>query len=180
MRFAVAATFAGLSAIAAAADGWTAGGYGPPPSNTSSSVTGGTTAAPVLPQKPSYTTEVVTELTTYCPESTQITHGGVTYTVTSATTLTITNCPCTVTKPVYSSVVTSCSTCVPSSPVAPPYPSGNATTPVSPNMPPVKPTGTGSYVPPSTTSPIVPGYTGAATKASFGVILAAAGFIAAL
>ncbi|KAF7190865.1 Clock-controlled protein 6 [Pseudocercospora fuligena] len=171
MRFAVAATLAGLSAVAVASDGWSYGGYGPPPSNTSSSMTGGTTAAPVMPEKPSYTTEVVTEFTTYCPESTQITHGGVTYTVTEATTLTITNCPCTVTKPVYSA---------PSSPVAPPYPSGNATTPVSPNMPPVMPTGTGAYVPPSTTSPIVPGYTGAASKASFGVILAAAGFIAAL
>ncbi|KXS95486.1 hypothetical protein AC578_8797 [Pseudocercospora eumusae] len=179
MRFTVAATLAGLSAVAVAHDGWSMGGYGPPPSNTSSSVTGGTTAAPTLPVKPAYTTEVVTEFTTYCPESTQITHGGVTYTVTEATTLTITNCPCTVTKPVYSSVVTSCSTCVPSSPASPPYPSGNSTTPVSPNVP-VKPTGTGSYNPPSTTSPIVPGYTGAATKASFGVLLAAAGFIAAL
>jgi hypothetical protein len=29
-----------------------------------------------------YTTEVVTALTTYCPEATQITHGGSTYTVT--------------------------------------------------------------------------------------------------
>lgn len=36
--------------------------------------------------------------TTYCPEATQITHNGVTYTITEATTLTITNCPCTVTK----------------------------------------------------------------------------------
>jgi len=47
-----------------------------------------------------YTTEVVTALTTYCPYATQITHGGSTYTVTEATTLTITNCPCTVTKPI--------------------------------------------------------------------------------
>jgi hypothetical protein len=47
-----------------------------------------------------YTTEVVTALTTYCPAATQLTHNGKTYTVTSATTLTITNCPCTITKPV--------------------------------------------------------------------------------
>lgn len=47
-----------------------------------------------------YTTEVVTALTTYCPASTQITYGGTTYTITEATTLTITDCPCTVTKPV--------------------------------------------------------------------------------
>jgi hypothetical protein len=34
-----------------------------------------------------YTTEIVTALTTYCPASTQITQGGKTYTVSSATTL---------------------------------------------------------------------------------------------
>lgn len=49
-----------------------------------------------------YTTEVVTAYTTYCPAATQITHNGETYTVTEATTLTITNCPCTISKPVYS------------------------------------------------------------------------------
>lgn len=30
-----------------------------------------------------YTTEVVTAFTTYCPSPTQLTHGGVTYTVSS-------------------------------------------------------------------------------------------------
>lgn len=80
MRFIVAAAAAGLAAVAQAHSNAT------------------------------YVTEVVTQLTTYCPAATQITHNGQTYTVTEATTLTITNCPCTVTKPVYSSVVTSCST----------------------------------------------------------------------
>ena len=47
-----------------------------------------------------YTTEVVTALTTYCPAPTTITHGTKTYTVTKATTLTITDCPCTISKPV--------------------------------------------------------------------------------
>jgi len=47
-----------------------------------------------------YTTEVVTAVTTYCPYATQITYGSSTYTITEATTLTITDCPCTVTKPV--------------------------------------------------------------------------------
>jgi len=47
-----------------------------------------------------YTTEVVEVYTTYCPAATEITHGGKTYTVTEATTLTITDCPCTITKPV--------------------------------------------------------------------------------
>ncbi|KAK1081683.1 hypothetical protein LTR48_007380, partial [Friedmanniomyces endolithicus] len=46
-----------------------------------------------------YVTDVVTAYTTYCPEATQITHAGQTYTVSQATTLTITNCPggCTIT-----------------------------------------------------------------------------------
>lgn len=42
---------------------------------------------------PAYVTEVLTAYTTYCPEATKITHAGETYTVTEATTLTITNCP---------------------------------------------------------------------------------------
>ncbi|GAO13636.1 uncharacterized protein UV8b_01744 [Ustilaginoidea virens] len=47
-----------------------------------------------------WTTEVVTALTTYCPEAGVVTVGNKTYTVTEATTLTITDCPCTVHKPV--------------------------------------------------------------------------------
>jgi len=50
-----------------------------------------------------YTTEVVTAVTTYCPAATEVTYGGTTYTITEATTLTITNCPCTITKPVTTS-----------------------------------------------------------------------------
>jgi len=76
----------------------------------------------------SYTTEIVTALTTYCPYATTVENNGVTYTITEATTLTITNCPCTVTKPVttYSSVI--CNSCsanstavsvAPTTPVAP-------------------------------------------------------------
>ncbi|UKZ81560.1 hypothetical protein TrVFT333_009332 [Trichoderma virens FT-333] len=42
-------------------------------------------------------TEVVTSYTTYCPGSTVFTAGSSTYTVTQATTLTITDCPCTLT-----------------------------------------------------------------------------------
>lgn len=45
-------------------------------------------------------TEVVDVYTTYCPGPTEITHGTQTYTVTEPTTLTITDCPCTITKPV--------------------------------------------------------------------------------
>lgn len=47
-----------------------------------------------------YATKVVTALTTYCPSATMLTHAGTTYTVTDATTLTITNCPCTITEPI--------------------------------------------------------------------------------
>ncbi|KAK4498058.1 hypothetical protein PRZ48_010714 [Zasmidium cellare] len=189
MRFAVAAS--GLVAVASASlQGYGApAGYGPAANSTSAA--------------PAYVTEVLTSYTTYCPGPTSITHNGVTYTVTEATTLTITNCPCTVTKPAYSSVVSSCSTCStpaapttpaapsypasspvspvsPSSPVAPvPYPSGNATIPAYTKAPTV---GTGAYTPPASTSPVAPAYTGAANKASFGVagLLAAAGFVAAL
>nr|AAA98470.1 similar to yeast Sed1p; ccg-6 putative polypeptide; Method: conceptual translation supplied by author [Neurospora crassa] len=46
-----------------------------------------------------YTTEIVTVVTTYWPGPTEITHGGNTYTVTEATTLTISDCPCTVPSP---------------------------------------------------------------------------------
>lgn len=153
MRFAVAA--AGLAAVANAAQ-WNYGSYAPPVNET--------TAAPV------YTTEVVTEYTTYCPSPTSIEHGGVTYTVTEATTLTITNCPCTVTKPVYSSVVTECSTwynrtCVSADlirntdssnsapPPAPTYPASTPISPVYPTSVPAPP-----YPAPNNTSPVAPVY----------------------
>ncbi len=42
--------------------------------------------------------EVVTEFTTYCPVPTTLTYGTNTITVTGATTLTITDCPCTIPK----------------------------------------------------------------------------------
>ncbi|MCJ1285711.1 hypothetical protein MMC26_005052 [Xylographa opegraphella] len=58
-----------------------------------------------------YTTEVVTAYTTYCPAATSIVHGNQTYTATEATTLTITNCPCTVTKTVPSPTTLPCTTC---------------------------------------------------------------------
>jgi hypothetical protein len=77
-----------------------------------------------------YATEVVTSYETYCPGPTTLTYGQTTYTISSATTLTITDCPggCTVTKPVYTTSSVICSTCdVPSD--VPVYPT---TTPVYP------------------------------------------------
>ncbi|KAI4183482.1 MAG: hypothetical protein L6R41_005368 [Letrouitia leprolyta] len=114
-----------------------------------------------------YTTEIVTAYTTYCPAATQITHGGQTYTVTSATTLTITNCPCTVTKPVSSAPVVYCSTCTPTSPVVPVVPSSSVVVPpvvsvptagpVSPSATPVVPV---PVTPVTPVSPVVPVGTG--------------------
>jgi hypothetical protein len=52
------------------------------------------------------TTEVVETLTTYCPGPTTLTYGDKTYTVTEATTLTITDCPCTLTHPVHPATTT--------------------------------------------------------------------------
>jgi len=62
--------------------------------------------------------------TTYCPEATTLVHGSQTYTVTEATTLTITDCPCTIVKPITTSAVVYCNTCaapaVPTTPAAVP------------------------------------------------------------
>jgi hypothetical protein len=69
-----------------------------------------------------YTTEVYTAYTTVCPAATELTFNGKTYTATESTTLTITNCPCTVVKPVTTSAVVT-----PSSP--PVY--ANVTTPAA-------------------------------------------------
>ncbi|KAM7190708.1 hypothetical protein V8F20_009613 [Naviculisporaceae sp. PSN 640] len=90
-----------------------------------------------------YTTEVVTAVTTYCPGPTQITYGGETYTVSEATTLTITKCPggCTISYPVHTVSSVYCNTCS-----APGY--TNATAPVAPY-----PTGTVS-----TAAPAAPTY----------------------
>jgi len=102
-------------------------------------------------------TEVLTEYETYCPEPTTLTHGGKTYTITEATTVTL-PCPtgCTVTKPISSAVVTKCTTCTAKPPPPPPTskPYGNATTPAPTKSSP-------SVAPPAKTS-APPAFTGAA------------------
>ncbi|KAK0665004.1 Clock-controlled protein 6 [Lasiodiplodia hormozganensis] len=128
----------------------------------------------------SYVTEIVTAYTTFCPVATELTHNGKTYTVTKPTTLTITDCPggCTVTKPVYTSVVTECKACSASSsaPVPttssvqggfsgnspnPPYgPISNTT--VSYTKPALGSSTTGAVGTPASTTPGHPLYTGAA------------------
>jgi len=89
----------------------------------------GTASVPVV-----YTTEVHTAYTTVCPAATQLTYNGITYTATASQTLTITNCPCTVVKPVYTT-----SAVAPT--VSPVYPTANATS-VAPV--PTVPAGTGA------------------------------------
>ncbi|KAK4971257.1 hypothetical protein LTR66_011434 [Elasticomyces elasticus] len=121
---------------------------------------------------PVYTTEVVTAYTTYCPSPTSIVHGNQTYTVSEATTLTITNCPCTVTKPatsvpaVTSPVVPTPVVPIPvsSSIASPIYGDGTVGTTVAPI-----PTGgavtTASVPATASTSKPIATYTGAANKA---------------
>lgn len=79
--------------------------------------------------KPSYTTEVVQSYETYCAGPTDVYHNGKTYHVTEATTLTITDCPCTITKPVYTTSAVYCNTCGGAETYPTAYP--NATTPKS-------------------------------------------------
>jgi len=67
-------------------------------------------------QNVTYTTEVVTAVTTYCPEATELTYGGTTYTITEATTLTISDCPCTIKRPVTVVPEVICHTCGPAKP----------------------------------------------------------------
>ncbi|WYZ41609.1 hypothetical protein EsH8_V_000504 [Colletotrichum jinshuiense] len=91
-----------------------------------------------------YVTEVVSSYTTYCPGPTVITHADKTYTITTATTLTITDCPCTVTKPVLTSSVVKCDSCVPTKnvtiPVATPKTTIAGTAAITPTKPATVPT----------------------------------------
>lgn len=114
-----------------------------------------------------YTTEVHTAYTTVCPASTQLTFNGVTYTATASTVLTITNCPCTIVKPVTTSSVVATTPAVPvvTSSAVPVY--SNSTTPAAPVVPVTSATptkaavGTTSAKTTATTTP----FTGAANKA---------------
>lgn len=100
----------------------------------------GLAAAGAVPGKNGthYTTEVVTQYTTYCPEPTTITDGDNTITVTEPTTLTITHCPtgCTIKKPIYTTSEVVCNNC--------PKPTSNATAPVNPPSTPSTPVTAGA------------------------------------
>lgn len=103
-----------------------------------------------------FTTEIVTALTTYCPEATVITHGGSTITVTEATTLTLE--PCTVIRPITTVSSVICHNC------PPPAVYHNSTAPVVPVVPTKTPVGTisQSVAVPTATGPV----TGGAAKAA--------------
>ncbi|KAL6889532.1 hypothetical protein HDV57DRAFT_331945 [Trichoderma longibrachiatum] len=133
----------------------------------------GVSAVYVPPSNVTVVTEVVDVYTTYCPFATQITHGSKTYTVTEPTTLTISDCPCTITRPVTVTSSVACYTCGAAAPTGA-VPSGNGggappaftnstiTTPTQ--APPAggnPPASTGGVVP--TAPPAVP--TGGASKA---------------
>lgn len=92
-----------------------------------------------------YVTEVVDTYVTYCPEPTELTLGGKTYTITEATTITIENCGCTVTKPVITTSAVVCHDCP--EPAKPTHyaPPANGTVPVTPGKP------TGNAPPPAST-----------------------------
>ncbi|KAL2128530.1 hypothetical protein VTI74DRAFT_9044 [Chaetomium olivicolor] len=106
-----------------------------------------------------YTTEVVTAITTYCPAPTKVTYGGSTYTITEATTLTITDCPCTIKKPIttISSVVCNAGNCPPvyhnsTSAPAPVQPTKSSVGTVTLPTPTGTKTGTKTGVPPIATA----------------------------
>ncbi|UNI13478.1 hypothetical protein JDV02_000221 [Purpureocillium takamizusanense] len=103
------------------------------------------------------TTKVVSRYTTWCPEPTTVCIGSKTYTVTKPTTLTITDCPCTITE-THNKPTQAVTT-----PVQPVQP-----TKETPPPPPVKPT-----------SPVV--VAGAEGRAAaYGFAMAAAGFVGAV
>ncbi|KAK9477475.1 hypothetical protein V1514DRAFT_333763 [Lipomyces japonicus] len=113
------------------------------------------------------TTEVVTAYTTYCPYSTTFVENNKTYTVTEATTLTITNCPCTRTSVYTTSTVT---VCPPSSKSV--LPSASASVSSSSNVTTEHITATKTktkHITPTgnatTTTPPIHTFTGAANKA---------------
>ncbi|KAL4925902.1 putative GPI anchored protein [Aspergillus undulatus] len=114
-----------------------------------------------------YTTVEVTEYTTYCPKSTTLTAGTETIPVETPGTVTLSNGPYTVTRPLITSTITHCKACsssatptwAPSSSV-PVIPTG--TSPVIPTD--VAPTGGAS----SSTTPAPPTFTGGASRAAAG------------
>ncbi|KAL4952880.1 hypothetical protein BDW69DRAFT_166667 [Aspergillus filifer] len=116
-----------------------------------------------------YTTVEVTEYTTYCPKSTTLTAGSETIPVETPGTVTLSNGPYTVTRPLLTTTITHCKACsssatptwAPSSSV-PVIPGNPTSIPVIPTD--VAPTGGAS----SSTTPAPPTFTGGASRAAAG------------
>lgn len=154
--------------------------YTAPPYETPSAPSYETPSPSAYP--PVYETTVVSEYTTVCPGPTEVPIGpGKTITVSESTTLTITDCPCTISKPVYTPgpsppAYTPGSPAPPAYTSAPYYPPANSSAPYVPVPP---PSGTGvptSVYPTGTPSPSE--FPGAAGKAGLS-LLAVAGALAA-
>ncbi|KAL4869988.1 hypothetical protein BDV12DRAFT_195797 [Aspergillus spectabilis] len=113
-----------------------------------------------------YTTVVVTEYTTYCPKSTTLSVGTEIVPVETPGTVTLSNGPYTVTRPLLTTTITRCKAC--STPTGTPTPSVPViptSIPVIPSAPTdVHPTGP----PASTTTPSAPDFTGGASRAAVG------------
>ncbi|KAF7855450.1 hypothetical protein EAF04_010192 [Stromatinia cepivora] len=75
-------------------------------SATGNSSAPGNSSMPVV-----WVTDVVTAFTTVCPMATTLSFNGVTYTATESETVTISNCPCTISKPVYTTSSVICNDC---------------------------------------------------------------------
>ncbi|KAK4131133.1 hypothetical protein BT67DRAFT_436470 [Trichocladium antarcticum] len=128
-----------------------------------------------------YTTEIVTALTTYCPEATTVTHGGSTITVTEATTLTLE--PCTIVRPITTVSSVICQECPPPpvyhNSTGPAVPTSAAATSAVPIQTPIQtPIGTISHIvpQPTTTGPV----TGGAGKVAAAGLAGVLGFAALL
>ncbi|KAL2872272.1 putative GPI anchored protein [Aspergillus lucknowensis] len=103
-----------------------------------------------------YTTVVVTDYTTYCPSSTTLVAGTETVPVETPGTVTLSNGPYTVTRPLLTTTITRCKAC------STPTPTPSSSIPVIPTSVPtsVNPTGT--------TTPSPPAFTGGASRAAAG------------
>jgi chitinase len=84
----------GASSTTSASASATSSGYGNSSVTATTSLPGDTLVT-ITTEEIGTSTEVVTAYTTYCPFATKFTEGGSTYVVTEATTITVTNCPCT-------------------------------------------------------------------------------------
>ncbi|KAL5335019.1 hypothetical protein BJX70DRAFT_376257 [Aspergillus crustosus] len=116
-----------------------------------------------------YITVVVTDYTTYCPQSTTLSVGTEVIPVETPGTVTLSNGPYTVTRPLLTTTITRCKACsTPTgtpTPSVPVIPTSIPVIPVIPSAPTdVNPTGP----PASSTTPAPPDFTGGASRAAVG------------